>query len=61
VTGGWRKYHNGELYNFYTVPNKRMIGWVGHAAYIESWWEMLTHFRSDSQYRREHVQHRHNM
>jgi hypothetical protein len=36
VTGGWRKLHNEELHNFYSLPNiirmirSRRMGWAGH-------------------------------
>jgi hypothetical protein len=52
VTGGWRKFHNEELHNWYSSPSiirmiksRRMI-WAGHVAriggrgmHIEYWWE----------------------
>jgi hypothetical protein len=38
VTGGWRKLHNEELHNFYSLPiiiriiTSRRIRWAGHVA-----------------------------
>jgi hypothetical protein len=38
VTGGWRKLHNEELHNLYSLPsiiritNSRRIRWAGHVA-----------------------------
>jgi hypothetical protein len=38
VMGGWRKLHNEELYNLYSLPSiirmmkSRRMRWVGHAA-----------------------------
>jgi hypothetical protein len=38
ATGGWRKLHNEELHNFYSLPSiirmikSRRMGWVGHVA-----------------------------
>jgi hypothetical protein len=38
VTGGWRKLHNKELHNLYSLPSiiriimSRRIGWAGHVA-----------------------------
>jgi hypothetical protein len=38
VTGGWRKLHNEELHNLYTLPSilrmsiSRMMIWAGHVA-----------------------------
>jgi hypothetical protein len=38
VTGGWRKLHNEELHNLYTLPSiirmikSRRMRWVGHVA-----------------------------
>jgi hypothetical protein len=39
VTGGWRKLHNEELCDLYSLPsiiriNKSRMRWVGHAARI---------------------------
>jgi hypothetical protein len=40
VTGGWRKLHNEELHNFYSLPSiiriikSRRMRWVGHVAQI---------------------------
>jgi hypothetical protein len=40
VTGGWRKLHNKEVHNLYSLPSKiRMINsmrimWAGHAGRI---------------------------
>jgi hypothetical protein len=38
VAGGWRRLHNEELYNLYTLSDiisvikSRMVQWVGHVA-----------------------------
>jgi hypothetical protein len=36
VTGGWRKLHNEEFHNLYSLPNimmkSRRMRWAGHAA-----------------------------
>jgi hypothetical protein len=38
VTGGWRKLHNEELHNLYTLPSiirmikSRRMRWAGHVA-----------------------------
>jgi hypothetical protein len=38
MTGGWRKFHNEELHNFYVSPNivrmikSRKMRWTGHVA-----------------------------
>jgi hypothetical protein len=38
VTGGWRKLHNEELYDFYSSPSiiriikSRKMSWAGHVA-----------------------------
>jgi hypothetical protein len=38
VTGGWRKLHNEELHNFYSLPSiiriikLRRMRWAGHVA-----------------------------
>jgi hypothetical protein len=38
VTGGWRKLHNEELHNFYSLSNiitmisSRRMRWAGHVA-----------------------------
>jgi hypothetical protein len=38
VTGGWRKLHNEELHNLYSLPNiiimikQRRMRWAGHVA-----------------------------
>jgi hypothetical protein len=38
VTGDWRKLHNEELYNFYSLPiiikmiKSRRMRWAGHVA-----------------------------
>jgi hypothetical protein len=38
VTGGWRKLHNAELHNLYSLPSiiriikSRSMRWVGHVA-----------------------------
>jgi hypothetical protein len=38
VTGGWRKLHNEELHDLYSVPNiirivkPRKMRWAGHVA-----------------------------
>jgi hypothetical protein len=41
VTGGWRKLHNEELHNLYSLPNtinrmtkSRRIRWIGHVAHM---------------------------
>jgi hypothetical protein len=40
ITEGWRKVHNGELHNFYLVPNiirtgkSRRMGLTGHLACV---------------------------
>jgi hypothetical protein len=52
VTGGWRKLHNEELHNLYSLRNifrlnkSRMARWAGHVApmgrrgmRIGIWWE----------------------
>jgi hypothetical protein len=52
VIGGWRKLHNEEFHNFYSLPSiirmikSRRMRWAGHAArtkervmYIGYWWE----------------------
>jgi hypothetical protein len=52
VTGEWRKLHNEELRDLYSLPNtiriikSRRMRWVGHVARmgekrkcIEYWWE----------------------
>jgi hypothetical protein len=39
VTGGWRKLHNEELHNLYSLPSiirmmkPRRMGWTGHIAH----------------------------
>jgi hypothetical protein len=41
VTGEWRKLHNGELHNFYSLPDiirqvkSRRMGWSGHVARVK--------------------------
>jgi hypothetical protein len=52
VTGDWRKLHNEELHNLYSLPNiirmikSRRMRWAGHVArmgrsriHIGYWWE----------------------
>jgi hypothetical protein len=52
VTGDWRKLHNDELHNLYSLPNiirmikSRRMTWAGHVArmgrremHIRYWWE----------------------
>jgi hypothetical protein len=52
VTGGWRKLHNEELHNLYSLPNiirmikSRRMRWARHVArmgrrgmHIGYWWE----------------------
>jgi hypothetical protein len=52
VIGGWRKLHNKEFHNLYSLPSiirmikSRRIGWPGHVArmgrrgmHIGIWWE----------------------
>jgi hypothetical protein len=52
VTGEWRKLHNEELRDFYSLPSiiriikSRMMRWAGHVApmgrrgtRIDYWWE----------------------
>jgi hypothetical protein len=52
VTGGWRKLHNEELYDFHSSPNivrmmkSRKMRWAGHATRMGEkrnayglWWE----------------------
>jgi hypothetical protein len=52
VTGDWRKLHNEELHNLYSLPNiirlikSRRMKWVGHVARmvrrgmrVGYWWE----------------------
>jgi hypothetical protein len=52
VIGGWRKLHNGELHNLFSLPNiiiiikSRRMRWVGYVARmgirgmnIGFWWE----------------------
>jgi hypothetical protein len=40
VTGGWRKLHNEELHNLFSVPNmirrikSKLVRWGGHIARI---------------------------
>jgi hypothetical protein len=58
MTGGWRKLHNEELHNLYSLPNiirmitSRRMRWVGHVSRMGStvlhiyWW--------DSQKERDH-------
>jgi hypothetical protein len=42
VTGGWRKLHNEELHNLYSLPSiittikSRRMKWAGHVARMES-------------------------
>jgi hypothetical protein len=41
VTGGWRKLHNEELHNLYSLPSiirmikSKRMRWAGHVAQIE--------------------------
>jgi hypothetical protein len=52
VTGGWRKLHNKEIHNLYSLSSiirmmkSRKMRWAGHVArmgrggmYIGYWWE----------------------
>jgi hypothetical protein len=52
VAGGWRKLHNKELHNLYSLPNvirlikSRRMRWAGHVAqmgrrgmHVGYWWE----------------------
>jgi hypothetical protein len=52
VIGGWRKLHNEELHNLYSLPyiirviSSRRMRWAGHGAYMGRrgmhkgfWWE----------------------
>jgi hypothetical protein len=49
VIGGWRKLHNGELHNLYSIRmmKSRRMRWVGRVAHmgrrgmhIGFWWEI---------------------
>jgi hypothetical protein len=40
VKGGWRKLHNEDIHNLYSLPNiiemiKSRMKWAGHVAQIE--------------------------
>jgi hypothetical protein len=59
VTGGWRKLHNEELHNLYTLSNiimmiSRRIRWEWHVACTGGKLDMRTRFWLESLKRRDH-------
>jgi hypothetical protein len=55
VTGGWRKLHNEELHNLYSLIKSRRMRWTGRVARIgEEIRGMHTGYWWDSQKERDH-------